>query len=119
MVYAIICTIMNNENNNLNKFGEAIIQKFINEEVMTKTELNLQLDRVMGKYVEHIDHKFDVLQQDIDNRFKQIDKRFEQVDKRFEQVDKRFAQIDVRYNWIIGLIVTATIGIISIVIKLH
>ena len=103
---------MSIENNGLNKFGEAIIQKFVNEEIMTKNEFSQQLDRVMGKYVEHFDQRIDSLQQD-------IDKRFEQVDRRFEQVDKRFGQIDIRYNWIIGLIITATIGIISIVLKLH
>lgn len=117
------------ENNNVNKFGEAIIQKFINEEIMTKSELDQKLENVMAKYITHIDRKFEHMEQrfeqvdrkfeHIELRFEQVDRKFDQMELRFEQVDKRFSQMDVRYNWIIGLIVTATIGIISIVIKLH
>lgn len=120
---------MSEENSNLNKFGDAIIQKFINEEIMTKSELDQKLEKVMAKYIthmdlkfEHIDRKFEHIDRKfdhIDRKFDHIEQRFEQVDKRFAQVDKRFAQMDIRYNWVIGLIVTATIGIISIVIKLH
>lgn len=110
---------MNNEQQTTNHLGEALIQKFVHEEIMTKTEFVQQLDRAMGKYVEHIDRKFD----HIDQKFALVDKQISalktDMDKRFEQVDKRFAQIDVRYNWIIGLIITATIGIVNIVIKIH
>lgn len=117
---------MNNENQTLNKIGEAVVQKFVNEEIMTKSELDQKLDAVMNKYVNHIDRKFDVLQKDIDTRFEQVDSRFAQVDARFaqvdarfDQVDKRFTQIDSRYNWIIGLIITAGISIIGVLVKLH
>jgi hypothetical protein len=89
---------MNNDNQNLNAFGEAIINKFVNEEIMTKSELDQKLDNVMSKYVAHIDQKIDTLKHDM---------------------DKRFAQIDIRYNWIIGLIITATIGLAGVLIKLH
>ena len=103
---------MSTENQNLSQIGEALVQKFVKEEIMTKSEFNQQLDRVMSKYTEHLDQKINLLQAD-------IDKRFDQVDRRFEQVDKRFAQIDIRYNWIIGLIITATIGLAGILIKFH
>jgi flagellar capping protein FliD len=103
---------INNQNQTLNKIGEAMLQKFVSEEIMTKSELDRKLDDVMNKYVAHIDGKFAMLQSDMDSRF-------EQVDKRFEQVDKRFAQIDSRYNWIIGLVITAALSIIGTVVKLH
>ena len=96
---------MNNENQNLNSFGEAIIQKFVNEEIMTKSELDQKLDNVMNKYVAHIDRKFDL-----------VDK---QITALKTDMDKRFEQVDLRYNWIIGLVITATIGIIGTVIKFH
>lgn len=106
-------------NQNLNSFGEAIIQKFVNEEIMTKSELDQKLDNVMNKYVAHIDRKFDL----IDSKFANIDNKFDLVDKQIkslkDDMDNRFAQIDIRYNWIIGLVVTATIGIIGTVIKFH
>ena len=110
---------MDSEELSLNKVGASVLQKFANEEIMTKSELDKKLDAVMNKYVDHMDRKFASLQADIDHRFKQVDFRFEQVNQRFDQVDKRFGGIDVRYNWIISLIITATIGVISIIIKIH
>ncbi len=112
--------IMNNDQQTTDRqLTNAIIQKFVDEEIMTKSEFTTQIDRIMGKYTDHIDRKFELVDKQIQALRNDMDTRFEQVDKRFEQVDKRFAQIDVRYNWIIGLVVTATIGIVSIVIKLH
>jgi tetrahydromethanopterin S-methyltransferase subunit G len=108
------------------KITELMLEKYINEEIMTKSELDRRLDVVLNKYTQHVDAKFDILEnkinakfEAIDHRFDVIDKRFELIDHRFEQVDKRFTQMDIKYNWLIGMIVTATIGIISVVIKLH
>lgn len=89
---------MSTENQNLNQIGEALVQKFVKDEIMTKSEFNQQLDRVMSKYTDHLDQKINLLQADM---------------------DKRFSQIDIRYNWIIGLTITATIGLAGILIKLH
>lgn len=77
---------------------------------MAESQLDQKLDNLMSKYVAHIDHNFDLV-----NKQSLTDG----MNKRFEQVDKRFAQIDIRYNWIIGLVITATIGIIGTVIKFH
>jgi hypothetical protein len=99
-------------NETLTKIGESIVQKFANEEIMTKSELSIALDTVMEKHTRHIDAKFELMDAKIDAL--RVD-----VDKRFEQVDKRFTQIDLRYNWIIGLVITATIGIIGVLVKLH
>ena len=52
---------INNQNQTLNKIGEAMLQKFVNEEIMTKSELDHKLDDIMNKYVAHIDSKFAVL----------------------------------------------------------
>lgn len=100
---------METKEQNINKVSDALFQKFVSEEIMTKSELSLQLDNVMQKYTKHIDSRFDALQKDVDIRF-------EQVDKRFEQVDKRFAQIDVRYNWIIGTVLSVGVAVIGVVI---
>jgi tetrahydromethanopterin S-methyltransferase subunit G len=94
------------------KITELMLEKYINEEIMTKSELDRRLDVVLNKYTQHVDAKFDVLEN-------KINAKFETIDHRFEQVDKRFTQMDIKYNWLIGMIVTATIGIIGIVIKLH
>lgn len=79
---------------------------------MTKSEIDRRLDVVLNKYTQPVDVKFDLFEN-------KINTKFEAIDHRFEQVDKRFAQMDIKYNWLIGMIVTATIGIIGIVIKLH
>ncbi|MFN8769270.1 MAG: hypothetical protein ACK5Z5_07490 [Neisseriaceae bacterium] len=122
------------------KITELMLEKYITEEIMTKSELDRRLDAVLDKYIKHIDQKFDIFEskmnakfESIDHRFEVIDHRFEAIDRkfeiidrkfeiidhRFEQVDKRFAQMDIKYNWLIGMIITATIGIIGIVIRLH
>ena len=58
----------------ITKIGEAILQKFVNEEIMTKSELDHKLDAVMNKYVAHINDKFTVLQRDMNHHFEQVDK---------------------------------------------
>ena len=65
---------------------------------MTRTEFNQQLDQIMSKHTAHIDNRIDLLQNDI---------------------DKRFEHVNTNYRWIIGLIITATIGILGTVIHLH
>ena len=84
---------MSNENQTLTKIGESIVQKFANEEIMTKSELDGKLDAVMEKYTRHIDTKFAI----IDDKFALMDNKIDalraDVDKRFEQVDKRFEQV--------------------------
>jgi len=99
--------------NNITKFGEALIHKFVNEEIMTKAEL----DNVMSKYVAHVDKRIDRFQNDMDNRIDalraDVDSRFKQVDKRFEQIDGQFERIDIRYNWILGTVLSVGIAIIS------
>ncbi|MCC2626219.1 MAG: hypothetical protein K0R14_2092 [Burkholderiales bacterium] len=78
--------------NNTRKFGGALIQKFVNEEIMTKAEL----DNVLSKYVAHTDNRIDRLQNDMDKRFDRL-----QTD-----MDKRFERVDARYNWILGTVLS-------------
>src|SRR6185437_16200506 len=92
--------------NNITKFGEALIHKFVNEEIMTKAEL----DNVMSKYVAHVDKRIDRFQNDMDNR---IDALRADVDNRFKQIDGQFERIDIRYNWILGTVLSVGIAIIS------
>lgn len=110
---------MSNEHHNLSQIGEAILQKFVNEEIMTKSELELKLDNVMSKYVAHIDRKFDNMERQVEHIDQRLNLLQTDMDKRFEQVDKRFEQVDIKYRWIIGLVVTATLSILGTIIKLH
>jgi hypothetical protein len=52
----------------------------------------------MSKHTDHLDQKINLLQADM---------------------DKRFEQVDSRYRWIIGLVIMATLSILSTIIKLH
>lgn len=99
---------METKEQNVNRISDALFQKFVSEEIMTKSELGLQLDTVMQKYTKHIDNKFDILQKDIDNRFAQVDRRFGQVDKKIEH-------IDIRYNWIIGTILSVGVALAGLI----
>lgn len=86
---------------------------------MTKSELDHKLDAVMSKYMSHLDTKFD----HIDTKFSHMESRFTQMENKFDQVDRNFAKMDGRYNWIIGLILTASLSIIGsiigIMVKIH
>ena len=87
---------------------------------MTRNDLmNLQI--MFKNHFDEIDKRF----VDIDRRFIEIDKRFTEIDKRFTEVDKRFTEIEAKFeklesNLIIklGIMMAASIGIISAIINL-
>jgi len=75
---------MSNESN----IANLLLGKFVNEEIMTKSEFQLTIDKIMDKNEANIDNKFRIFE---------------------DRMDRQFLKIDARYNWIIGLIITATI----------
>lgn len=42
------------------KITDLMLEKYINEESMTKSELDRILDVLLNKYTQHVDAKFDV-----------------------------------------------------------
>lgn len=65
-------------------------------------------EQLIEQHAKQVEHRFEVLEKSIDQRFEQVDRRFdeverhfdqrlEQVDQRLEQVDKRLEQIDLRF----------------------
>lgn len=82
-----------------NKIVDAFLNKFINEEIMTKSELDNRLDAVMQKYTKHIDDRMDIL------------------DKRMDNVDKRFDAVLSNYKWILGTTLTVGAALASLIIK--
>ncbi|MCC2625291.1 MAG: hypothetical protein K0R14_1164 [Burkholderiales bacterium] len=74
--------------NDKSNIAGLLLGKFVNEEIMTKSELQLAIDKIMDKHEASIDNKFRIFE---------------------ERIDRQFLKIDSRYNWIIGLIITATI----------
>ena len=79
------------------KIADLLLEKFVSEEIMTKSEFQISIDRIMEKHEVRIDAKF----QNMGAHF-----------------DKQFLKIDARYNWIIGLILTSTIGIAGMGLKI-
>ena len=122
--------------NSASKVIDQLLGKFVQEEIMTKSDfevrINAMMDRhearvdaIMDKHSSHIDGKF----QNIDVRFQNIDVKFQNIDFKFQNVtsqiqeletrmDRQFLKIDHRYNWIIGLIITSVIGLGGIMLKL-
>jgi nitric oxide synthase oxygenase domain/subunit len=68
---------------------------------MTKSEFQLAIDKIMDKHEANIDAKFQVFE---------------------DRMDRQFLKIDGRYNWMIGLIITATVtlgaGLGSVLFKI-
>ena len=90
------------------------------------------LERSQDRRFEDLGKRIDELKEDTNKRFEQVDKRFEAVDKRFESVDKRFTQVDAKFEkmdekiervfnrtnlW--GIVSTALLAIIGVIIALH
>ncbi len=88
--------------------------------VRVEEELKHQRELMLEGFA-RIDKRLEVLQQQIDQRFKQVDKRFEQIDKRFEQADKRIDTLTRRIDrfMICSFATTLTVGgIVIAVLKL-
>lgn len=93
-------------------------------EQLTRTlleQMNLRFEEMqqnMDKRFESMDKRFVEMQQNMNLRFEAVDKRFESMDKRFESMDKRFDDMGRRLDrfmfWSLGLTVTATFLIISV-----
>ena len=47
--------------------------------------------------VKFLDHRFQSLEQRLDQRFEQVDQRFESTENRFEQIDRKFEGIDRQF----------------------
>ena len=79
------------------KIADLLVEKFVSEEIMTKSEFQLSIDRIMDKH-----------EVNIASRFSEMEAR----------MDRQFLKIDVRYNWIIGIVLTSVIALGSLMIKL-
>ena len=114
------------------KMGSLLLEKFVNEEIMTKSEFQMSLDRMMdrheAKITANINAKFQTkedfqlsIDRIMDKHEVRIDAKFDLFETKLhnmsEHFDRQFLKIDARYNWIIGLILTSTIGIVGLVSK--
>ena len=91
-------------------------------------EMQQSMDKrfdAVDKRFESMDKRFVEMQRNMDKRFEAVDKRFESMDKRFESMDKRFESMDKRFDdlgrrmdrfmfWSLGLTVSATFLIITV-----
>ncbi|MDQ5920033.1 MAG: hypothetical protein QG673_89 [Pseudomonadota bacterium] len=119
------------------KITDLILGKFVNDEIMTKSDLDRRLDEIMTRHLGMFEAKLNIRFDHIDRRFEDIDRRFEDIDRRFEQVDCRFGLMDAkidhlelrltgienRFRWLIGVLTTASISILfgmgGFLIKIH
>lgn len=97
--------------NTQEQIGNAIINKFINEELMTKSELDNRLESIMQKYTKHIDAKFE----HIDAKFDIMGTKINSIEN---EMRSNFHKVDVRYNWIIGVTLSVGIALSGLIITL-
>ena len=117
----------------LDEKSKELVSKIANQEPLTSEEMIILVLKAQSNHFHHLDEDLrkdmKELREDMDKRFEQVDKRFEQIEKRFEQVDKRFKQVDKRFDamisrmdrfmiWSLGLTMTSTIFIISMMYKM-
>jgi uncharacterized coiled-coil DUF342 family protein len=117
----------------LDEKSKELVSKIANQEPLTSEEMIILVLKAQSNHFHHLDEDLrkdmKELREDMDKRFEQVDKRFEQIEKRFEQVDKRFEQVDKRFDamisrmdrfmiWSLGLTMTSTIFIISMMYKM-
>jgi hypothetical protein len=92
-----------------NNITNLLLQKFVTEEIMTKSEFPSTIDRIMEKHEARFDAKFNSMEARFDAKFDSMEARF----------DRQFLKIDHRYNWIIGVVIAASISLAGLMIKLH
>lgn len=71
------------------KIADLFLEKFMREEIMTKSEFQVSIDRIMDKHDAIIETKFHNME----------------------------TKIEARYNWIIGIVVTSVIGVVGLMLK--
>ncbi len=88
------------------------------ERIVRVEEAQRSHEQLTRTLLEQMNLRFEEMQQNMDKRFEAVDKRFESMDKRFESMDKRFDDMGRRLDrfmfWSLGLTVTATFLIISV-----
>ena len=110
----------------LDEKSRELVSKIANQEPLTSEEMIILVLKAQSNHFHHLDEdlrkEMRELRDDMDKRFEQVDKRFEQVDKRFEQVDKRFdamiSRMDRFMIWSLGLTMTSTVFIITMMYKM-
>lgn len=111
------------------KITNLLLEKFVSEEIMTKSEFQVSLDKMMDRRDAAIASKYltkEDFQKSIDRIMEKhetrIDARFQLFDDKLkymaEHFDRQFLKIDGRYNWIIGLVVTSSFGLFGLILKL-
>ncbi len=108
------------------KIADLLLEKFVNEEIMTKSEFQLSLDRMMdrheAKITANIDAKFQTKEEFQLSIDRIMEKHEVRIDAKFRTLETHLAQqflkIDVRFNWIIGLVITSVIGITGMGVKM-
>ena len=85
------------------KIGNLILTKFVNEEIMTKSEFQLGIDRIMDRHEANINRKFESVRMEMHSMEARI--------------DRQFLKIDHRYNWIIGLVLASSFTLAGMMIK--
>jgi hypothetical protein len=93
------------------EIGELILEKFVNEEIMTKSELDRRLDVVMDKYTRHMDAKFSM----IGDKFTHMQKDIDNI--KTDINTSKTNEIN-RFRVILGAIGVA-VAILGFIIKLH
>src|SRR6185437_11994807 len=103
---------------NKSKIADLLLEKFVNEEIMTKSEFQLTIDKIMDRHEANIRSEFKWVRsefQEVRSEFEAVRSEMRSMEARF---DRQFLKIDVRYNWIIGITVTSVIGIIGVLFKI-
>jgi uncharacterized protein YhaN len=110
----------------LDEKSKELVSKIANQEPLTSEEMIILVLKAQSNHFHHLDEDLrkdmKELREDMDKRFEQVDKRFEQIEKRFEQVDKRFdamiSRMDRFMIWSLGLTMTSTIFIVTMMYKM-
>ncbi|HLX53105.1 MAG TPA: hypothetical protein VKR58_04160 [Aquella sp.] len=114
---------------NKSKMADLLLEKFVNEEIMTKSEFQLNIDKIMDRHEANIRSEFEAVRSEFEvvhSEFKAVRSEFGAAlsDVRSEmrsmeaRFDRQFLKNDVRYNWVVGIIVTSVIGIVGILFKI-
>lgn len=96
------------------KIGNLILTKFVNEEIMTKSEFQLTIDRIMDRHEASINAKFATVHTEMQAIEGALRTEMHAMEGR---IDRQFLKIDNRYNWIIGLVLASGFTLAGMMLK--
>jgi hypothetical protein len=95
---------MDNENQYQTKIVNSLLDKFVSEEIMTKSDFKVQIDEIMTKH-----------ERKLDQRFELIDQKFDKIDQKFDKMEHIISNT---VKWNAGIALGTILAVCGLIVTL-